>query len=89
MLRHHQQQLLPPRIIASLAGLIYLYLTTDCQDDEAVLALFEKARALDSSEQVSFILGQRKVMGSGLERVQQRSFTNGSATFKQGFSTPR
>lgn len=43
-----------------------MYLTTDCQDDEAVLALFEKARALDSSEQVSFILGQEKLWGVDL-----------------------
>jgi tagaturonate reductase len=71
VLRHQQQHLLPPRITASLAALIHLYLTTDCQDDEAVLACFAKARSLDITEQVPFILSQELLWGTDLSELNQ------------------
>jgi tagaturonate reductase len=71
LLRHQQQQMVPSRILASLAGLIKLYLTTDCQDDAAVLTCFAEARLLPASEQVSFILAQELLWGMDLSGYQQ------------------
>ncbi|KAF1299157.1 altronate oxidoreductase [Enterococcus sp. JM4C] len=68
LLHSLEENKLPKRIIASLAGLIVLYRSNQftIQDDAQVISIFEESKEMSSSEAVTFLLSKESLWGADL-----------------------
>lgn len=58
---YQKKQQLPLRITASLAALLYRYLTCPFEDDALVTEIFTQAKQMSSTEQIDFLLGNQEL----------------------------